>query len=115
MSTYSKAFNKLHELSINAKAPIEDFDARNPVELATRNIAAILGLIMTAEYNQEMLTFRSDALKYLGGLTKDEWDNIRWTMLGNVQLLTAKMDFKNRRIDWIRDLETIYAFGGTRD
>ncbi len=111
MSTYSESFNKLHELSINAKAPIEDFDARNPIELATRNIASILGLIMTAEANQEMIDFRGEALRCLGGLTKDEWDNIRWTMLGNVQILTAKMDFKNRRIDWIRDLETIYAFG----
>ncbi len=112
MSTYSKAFNNLHKLSIDANTTIEDLDARSPVELAARNIAAFLGPLMSARLNSEMVNARRDSLKYIGGLTKDEWDNIRWTMLGNIPLLAnVNGDFKNRRIDWIRDLDTIYAFG----
>jgi len=112
MSTYSESFNKLHELSINANAPIEDFDASDPVQLATGNIASILGLIMTATSNQELITFKGDVLKCLGGLTKDEWDNIRRIMLENISLITnCTGDYKRRRTAWIRDLDTIYAFG----
>ena len=112
MSTYSKSFNNLHKLSIDANTVIEVFDTCNPTELATKNIAALLGPLMTALYNPEMVLLRSRSLAQLGGLTNDEWDNIRFTMLGNISLLsTATQDLKNRRIDWIRDLDTIYALG----
>jgi len=117
---YSDAFNNLHKLSIDADVAIESFDARKPIELVSRNIASLLGILMTAEYRSEtrlgilqvkMQKLRCDSLKCLGGLTRDEWDDIRWTMLGNISILNSSGDFKNRRIDWIRDLETIYAFG----
>lgn len=111
MSTYSESFNNLHKLSIDANTVIEDFDARDPVELAARNIASYLGLLATT-LNDGALCWRDAALAEIGGLTKDEWDNIRFTMLGNIQLISrANIEYKNRRIDWIRDIDTVYAFG----
>ncbi len=113
MSTYSEAFNKLHKLSIDSNTKIEDFDAREPIELATRNISSMLGLHMIPiGENKWSEDARNNMLGLIGRLTKNEWDHIRFTMLGNIQLITnASEEYKNRRIDWIRDLDTIYAMG----
>lgn len=107
MLIQSPAFGKLLKLALKANTLVEDDDVETP----TKYIAWMLGVVPSAHYNAEIRLLRSNALLCLGGLTQDEWDQIRYTMLGNISLLTTNTDFKSRRIDWVRDLDTIYALG----
>jgi len=102
---YSEEFKALFQMSIDAGLMIEGTDWNNPMAIRTKSIATLLRAVHVDETE-----LQERALKYLHGLSHDEWFNIKVTMLGNVQLLRDETD-KWHCIDWVRHLDNLYQEG----
>jgi hypothetical protein len=98
---HTEEFKALFQMSIDACLMNEGMDWDNPMAIRTKSIATLLRAVHVDEVG-----LQERALKYLHGLTHDEWFNIKVTMLGNVQLLHDETD-KWHCIDWVRHLDSL--------
>ena len=107
---YGWHFQKLHELSLK-------IDLHTTVQY--RRVAVFLGRIKMAEHTELLATWswptddyaasKSTALYHMVRLREGEWEKVRKAMMGYAEKSGGQAKWKNMRIGWVQDLDTLWA------